>query len=616
VAKNNGLGLAMVAFSMGIVPLIVRLDISPIEGQRFEFWTGRATSLDFFSFYRLVWLSIAVSVGFIARIWRRSEISGACSGAFSGMLGVYALLAGLSTVFSEYPIDSLIGGVEKHEGAIALFSYLGLSFLALNAVESEKHARFIILTLFSSGIVIGVISAFQSFGFDLFQSDFGKFLILPERFFHHAATLEFFVGQGQSYGTFPNSNNLGSYSAIMVVLTFGCLLFQKGWPRVLSVSLNLLFFLTLIGSRSRAGMLGVTCGCLMLLFVALRMWKKFAPALILMAFLLPFITFAADYFSLKNAGFMRIIDNRYSVDGVVGAPDLGWFESLSLGSESFTLVFSDSRFRVEKVGQKVSFLDEANKRVPYRITDGKVIFPKGAFSGFEVRVLPKEQIIHVRRSNFSARFIYWDGFKILDHRGRPCSQPQYQKWPFEGYERFANCRGYVWSRSLPLLEKALLIGFGPELFGFYFPNDELVGKLKAVGKVGWWIDKPHNMYLQIAVSTGVLSLIVFLLIIGTYLWDSVRLFFRASFESFTEQIGLAISMSVLAYLVAGCFNDSVVAVAPVFWGLLGTGIAVNRMIREADRQHLLAASESDTMHEITKKTEITTKKDTVARDYQ
>jgi len=111
-------------------------------------------------------------------------------------------------------------------------------------------------------------------------------------------------------------------------------------------------------------------------------------------------------------------------------------------------------------------------------------------------------------------------------------------------------------------------------------------------------------------------LIVFLLIIGTYLWDSVRLFFRASFESFTEQIGLAISMSVLAYLVAGCFNDSVVAVAPVFWGLLGTGIAVNRMIREADRQHLLAASESDTTHEITKKTEITTKKDTVARDYQ
>lgn len=36
-------------------------------------------------------------------------------------------------------------------------------------------------------------------------------------------------------------------------------------------------------------------------------------------------------------------------------------------------------------------------------------------------------------------------------------------------------------------------------------------------------------------------------------------------------------ISVFGYIVTGIANDSTVAVAPVFWGLLGVGLAVNRM---------------------------------------
>ena len=51
-----------------------------------------------------------------------------------------------------------------------------------------------------------------------------------------------------------------------------------------------------------------------------------------------------------------------------------------------------------------------------------------------------------------------------------------------------------------------------------------------------------------------------------------------------EQIyGIAIMLGVVGYLAAGIFNDSVVSVAPVFWILLGTGVALNTINRRTDK---------------------------------
>ena len=38
----------------------------------------------------------------------------------------------------------------------------------------------------------------------------------------------------------------------------------------------------------------------------------------------------------------------------------------------------------------------------------------------------------------------------------------------------------------------------------------------------------------------------------------------------------AVFSAIVSYCVAGIFNDSVVPVAPVFWVLLGLGIAMNK----------------------------------------
>ena len=142
-------------------------------------------------------------------------------------------------------------------------------------------------------------------------------------------------------------------------------------------------------------------------------------------------------------------------------------------------------------------------------------------------------------------------------------------------------RGYIWSRTIPMLKDSIFIGYGPDNFTMVFPQEDYIGRFNTgtTGMTNMVIDKPHNMYLQTAVNTGVISLLALLFMWAFYLFDCVKLYIKGNMNSFTEYIGAAIFISIMAYLVAGLFNDSVVSVAPLFWVLLGMGIAINRTIK-------------------------------------
>jgi hypothetical protein len=78
-------------------------------------------------------------------------------------------------------------------------------------------------------------------------------------------------------------------------------------------------------------------------------------------------------------------------------------------------------------------------------------------------------------------------------------------------------------------------------------------------------------------NSGLIALVAFLFLILKYLKDSVCLYFRRPLEGTNSYIGFGVSLAILGYMITGFFNDSVVTVAPVFWGLLGLGIASNRI---------------------------------------
>ena len=79
-----------------------------------------------------------------------------------------------------------------------------------------------------------------------------------------------------------------------------------------------------------------------------------------------------------------------------------------------------------------------------------------------------------------------------------------------------------------------------------------------------------NYYLQMGIETGCLSLVLMLAFFVIFL---KRGFAAAKGKCHTqkEYFIRAILISVLGYLFAGMFNDSMVVTAPVFWCLLGLG---------------------------------------------
>ena len=88
------------------------------------------------------------------------------------------------------------------------------------------------------------------------------------------------------------------------------------------------------------------------------------------------------------------------------------------------------------------------------------------------------------------------------------------------------------------------------------------------------------MYLQMAVNTGIISMLVIVVMIAVYIIHSIRVYWKLNYDNFYVKVGVGILVAVIGYAVAGLFNDSVVSVAPVFWILLGMGISINLKLQK------------------------------------
>lgn len=156
---------------------------------------------------------------------------------------------------------------------------------------------------------------------------------------------------------------------------------------------------------------------------------------------------------------------------------------------------------------------------------------------------------------------------------------------FKGKEKLGSSRGYIWSRSLPLIKNTMILGTGPDTFVFDFPQGDLIGKYYAYDTPNIVVDKAHNLYLQIAINYGVIALVGFIAMLLIYIIDSIKLYaLKNNFKDRNQALGAITCLGIMGYLFAGIFNDSVVGVAPIFWIIFGVGIAINFMNRENIRK--------------------------------
>jgi hypothetical protein len=132
-------------------------------------------------------------------------------------------------------------------------------------------------------------------------------------------------------------------------------------------------------------------------------------------------------------------------------------------------------------------------------------------------------------------------------------------------DNFANMRGYVWKRSIPLVFKHPLFGTGAGSFPEAFPQADFSGKIKFFGMPHIIVEKPHSLYLGNLIYFGWPGLIFFLgllVSVGTQVWVAARK------HPPTNQTVAAFS-GTAALLCCGAFVDSFVGFSSLFWALFG-----------------------------------------------
>ena len=148
-------------------------------------------------------------------------------------------------------------------------------------------------------------------------------------------------------------------------------------------------------------------------------------------------------------------------------------------------------------------------------------------------------------TNYSVKYVHNN---ILKDKVNPNSTLSLAIKDFD-LSNFGNGRLKIWKNSLPLVKKYWVIGAGLDNFG------------KVYGaKNGYYYDKAHNVYLQIAVTNGIFALIVYLVLMAIIFFKGLKI---------KESIYISMLMAFIGYSIQAFANISVVEVAPTFFVICG-----------------------------------------------
>lgn len=588
--------------SFAIVPLIVTgyRYVVDINGQKW--FSNTQTSTDLFLYWKgqcLILMCIYMILFSVVVLRGKTRIVNAAKKALvpsTLWVSAYAILATISAIFSAYKESAFFGGYEQWEGLTVIVAYTILFMYTYMIVSTKKAVKLLIYALIIGAFFVSLIGTLQFLHLDLFRSDFGKALmnltLTPK------INFSFNFSEGWVYTTLYNPNYVGSYCALLLPILIVAALAKKKelnqFFSALAMITTLLLVITLLGSQSFTGCIAVAATLLLLIIyffpVILRKLgaKKlgiFAAITALLCIGIFFIfkeqiTFGTDKLlkPKRDFGITKSLLNENGKLKITNMSDQYFYLEIP-DDDSHPFIATDSegkKIRLKKTDDK-----KLGFRPTYEVFDERFIDYRLTFmyADKDDTYIPA---VKITNSSITKSFtVAKDGkeYKYLNAFNKLDTLRKIPAIGFEKNQHFASKRGYIWSRTFPLLKDNLLIGSGPNTFTYVFPNDDYVGK-NNLSYDGVTVTKPHNLFLQIFVQTGLPSLVAFLLLFIIYFISSIRLYFNRTCYSFLEKTGVALMFSIFGYIVTGLANDSSVAVAPVYWGMIALGYSVNRIVRK------------------------------------
>ncbi len=639
IAKKESrdyLKLLPIGLILAIVPLIVFMKEIKLEEAFAKLWKGSTNELDFFAYYKMTWFIAltCISLIFFFIYISTKKIKLTLPKMFIP-LGVFTILVFLSSSFSDHHKQAFFGFPERYEGFFTIFCYIAVCFICSMLVSSEFDIKYLLYFLGFSVLIMSIIGITQFFGFDFFQSDVGKKLILPKASESIAGSLDFKFPKQYIYSTLYNPNYVGGFFAIILSICIVIFLsVNKLKYKIASGIFCILAFINLLGSLSSTGMISMfASGVIILILMRKSLIKNIVSILALMICIIAttfFMNYSSDgkvFSELKiasNLNYTAIKDkfialatpendksgisntlmlmsfDQDSITNTVDESKINTSSLLALNTPSSSIPTSENLtdIKIDKnklylytsdtdalvisfdpTTSKLTFSDTNKKTIEVSTSneDNKinVSFIDSRFKNILISI--DNNIVKIQAPNTSFAVANTEnGFKIATPAGNTTDIIKAESFGFQGREKWGSNRGYIWSRSIPMIKDTFLLGHGPDTFEMYFPQNDYVAKMKFMESMYTVVDKPHNLYLQLAINTGVLSLLSFLIFIGWYFIHSLKLYFKGVFNEYFVA-GVACLAAVSSFLVSSIANDSTISVSLTFWIVLGVGIACNRL---------------------------------------
>lgn len=453
--------------------------------------------------------------------------------------GLILLTAVLSGIFSLHPEISFWGIASESTGIAAFIGLAALFLAAYEGMSSPENLKYITAGATAAGLLCG--------GMLLFEKLSGQL----------AGIL---WGAAESAGTmllFGSSTSCGEFCALLFpFLLHSALTEPRRWysiAQALSAGAALCTALSSMSSAAFYGLLaGITALVILLTVRVFRgsrpNWKKSA--------LIAAAAVPAAVLLIAQPGILT----ASAGNSVSYSPENSWgLTSAELSGGTLRLRNSDTEMVLTADSGDVTLADSAGETALLAAPEDSA-----DIAG-----------VHAQRSGdiLSLDLGYTDvlrfavmknelGYVGLNGYIQPLEQSAFPELS-EYYGAFTG-RGYIWLNTLPALKNCFLIGTGTGEFCFHYPQNDIVGALNTHGSANLLTDKPHSMYLGLAVSCGIPALLIFLAL-------AVITLRRGAVSSVRGGVLSGVFAAVIAALVMGFANDISPVYSPlaaVFAGIL------------------------------------------------
>lgn len=606
-----------VLLMVGVVPLIVRGCAQENGLGEYAWAVLSEVTYEFFLVAKsvvLLLLLLVMAGCILFRAWREKRKL-----PFAKILlplFAYGALCFLSACVSVNRAFSFGGGYEQFESVWVLLSYVCVVYYVFLYATSEMELQVVADALCFSASVIGLLGTLQGIGMDYLNTTFVQRLVTTDALFERiGGRLSINFQDNYAYATLYNPNYLGVYASLVIPFLVVLLFYEKNkWRRLWQGVTVVLMLVALLSSRSRAGLIAAVFALVVAAVLSFhrffQWWYLTIPALNLVIAVVLLVNAYNDniiFERLKSSFVLNTVEvlEYTAEDGTVVRKS--GLTKLYTTKQGVALTYNEMSVQVAMPVENGMYgmyaIDEEENQIELVADASGLEFSFTHPALADIKLSPAfygdDGMLALCISVSGDWYFYYDeakeSYQYIVLTGKRDTQPcitVYGKssdmimadaFGFENSQTLFSGRGYIWSRTLPLLKDYIFLGAGPDTFLFVFPQEDYLA-MSQNGYSHQIMTKPHSMYLQVGVQTGILSLLCLLAFYGWYAVWSLRLYAFKKLGTQMEAFGIAAFIGSIGYMISGISNDSMVVTAPVFWGMLGLGIAANFMVVKNRKQ--------------------------------